>query len=236
MKLDKVVSQKDLIIDSLSNSVISLQADINSLKASNKVIIDSLKSLDRILVQNEISTTYYSTHLATYTAIFVALITLLIAAITAINFFGMFKPINTKINELENTTLPGIIKTLEDEHAVAVGRLAEISKELKGTVNKSLIAIDRSMVLHHLSVGNIETSFIFCIRAVTKIVEFNLEETNKLTVFMRKLDSIQNDNNLKMSVFKSKNKNEIKKCLDKISKSNDHRYVEFAILLKQKLE
>lgn len=97
MKIESLPHQAALKLDSISLKLNELQTKVEALTTQNKLLQDSVTNISKTALENTLQTSWYETHLATYTAIFGILLALIFTVATIINWLGLIKPFQKKL-------------------------------------------------------------------------------------------------------------------------------------------
>lgn len=158
-------------IDSLNAKILLMQNEISSLKGSNKAMFDSLTTINKTIEKADIATTFYDTHLATYTTI----ISIIIALIAIIGWRSLvsFKlnPLDKKIEELKNTTIPNLIDEIKKENEKELKNLDEKNKVLAKTATRAIYWGLNSFQTLYLFQNDYSMAFIYNLRLLKTICE-----------------------------------------------------------------
>ena len=166
MKIESLPHQAALKLDSLSLKLTELQTKVEALTATNKVIRDSVKALDRTIIEANIKTSFFTDQLAFQLFCFSVGLILL-------GFFSwkfILNPFNVKIEEIKKKVIPNLFDQIANKQK-------EISEE---SFNANLNSL-RNVVIQHMNDDDPRIksiSFIFSIKILILLNKYRSFHNN----------------------------------------------------------
>lgn len=212
--MPKVINQTGVSVDSLQAKLTLLESQFTKLSSEHKVVLDSLRSLDKTLQKADIATTFYDTHLATYTAIFGFFL-----AIVALASWGWiynrFNSQEKKISTIEGETIPKSIESLKDSLNDHRAEIDKKSTAIRHQANVSLSWGLKSLIMLFQNKNDYAGAVLFMFRYIEFVLDANVIPTKQdMRTYEEMINGISK--NLYTSGFKEQIYKHHKKELDEI--------------------
>lgn len=196
--MPKVINQTGVSVDSLQIKLTLLESQFTKLSSEHKVVLDSLRLLDKTIQKADIATTFYDTHLATYTGIFAVFIGLIAAGLTAYNIFGIYRPIVNKFQTLQDVDIPNSIAEIKKESRKEIKKLKSVNRELKDLALDGVSWGLKGMMSFYETTNNHKATALFVLRYCEYILKFTFakEDQSELEVYLNYADEVIQNNRI----------------------------------------